>query len=85
MAHDSCYAKGGFTAGDNFGGSNTALQGCNQQLCDSVRGRRRALLETYDIGTFPAIPPDNVRNELNADNDINEFFSHFVFSNGCHR
>lgn len=33
-AHDACYAQHGLSAGGNILGSNPALQGCNQSLCN---------------------------------------------------
>ena len=34
MMHDYCYHQGGFSASSNFGPPNSALQACNQALCD---------------------------------------------------
>jgi RHS repeat-associated protein len=35
MMHDYCYHHGGFSASSNFGPPSSALQACNQALCDT--------------------------------------------------
>jgi hypothetical protein len=88
MAHDACYAQAGFTQMSNFQGSNAQLQACNQQLCNAVNARRASLFQSTGVGQtwLPAVPPDNVMNEIKADQDISLYFTWVVApgGNSCH-
>ena len=88
MAHDVCYAQAGFTPLSNFRGSNAQLQACNQQLCNAVNARRASLFQSTGVGLtwLPAVPPDNVMNEIKADQDISLYFTWGVApgGNSCH-
>jgi RHS repeat-associated protein len=94
MQHDVCY--GSFTFGANYLGTNATLQGCNQILCNAVRGRATALIgqaqanaaaigyntsRGFSPGQF--LTPDQY-NELVADSDINLLFTSLVLpGNSC--
>jgi RHS repeat-associated protein len=86
MAHDLCYDKAGFSPGSNFQGSNAQLQACNQQLCNAVKARQNSLTQSLGKSWLPAVPPENVSNELTADADINFYFTWVVApgGNACH-
>ena len=86
MAHDACYDQAGFTAGSNLQGSNAQLQACNQELCNALRARRNALVQSLGHSWLPADPPANVSSELNADDQINLYLTCVVapWGNSCH-
>jgi RHS repeat-associated protein len=86
MAHDLNYDQGGYTAGSNFQGYNAQLQNYNQLLCNAVRARRNSLTESLGHSWLPSVPPDNVINEIKADQDIDLYFTWVIapWGNACH-
>ena len=42
--HDACYAQAGLSPGSKFQGPNAQLKGCNQNLCNAVRGARQSII-----------------------------------------
>ncbi len=91
QTHDACYDQAGFTPGSNFQGGNAQLQACNQQLCNAVRGARQSIINQAAAagtrtsrGVSPVYTPAQW-SELQADSDINLFFTYIVpGANSCH-
>ena len=91
QTHDACYDQAGFTPGSNFQGGSAQLQACNQQLCNAVRGARQSIINQAAAagtrtsrGVSPVYTPAQW-SELQADSDINLFFTYIVpGANSCH-
>ena len=90
-AHDQCVDQGGFTPGSNYKGPNAQLQGCNQRLCDAVKSERQSIINQAAArgartsrGVSPVYLPGQA-SELQADSDINFFFTWMVRpGTACH-
>jgi hypothetical protein len=91
QTHDACYNQAGFSPGSNFQGGNAQLQGCNQNLCNAVNGARQSIINQAAAagtrtsrGVSPVYTPTQW-NELQADSDINLYFTLIVpGANACH-
>ncbi len=95
QTHDRCYAQGGFSPTSNFSTEqNAALQGCNQALCNAVRGRRAVLTQgAYARGRTlpffsrpaPHYQPGEMT-EQRVDAEINVYFTQVIAPWGvaCH-
>jgi len=89
--HDACYNQAGFSPGSNFQGGNAQLQACNQNLCNAVRGARQSIINQAAAagtrtsrGVSPVYTPGQW-SELQADSDINLYFTYIVpGANSCH-
>jgi RHS repeat-associated protein len=91
QTHDQCYNQAGFSPGSNFQGGNAQLQACNQNLCNAVRGARQSIISQAGAagtrtsrGVSPVYTPGQW-SELQADSDINLYFTYIVpGANSCH-
>jgi RHS repeat-associated protein len=95
LAHDYCYASGQLSMGENLGGAhNSALQACNQALCDTeatIQARLDAKANANGAhdpvygGTYGGLSQAETA-EWNAATDMIDYFTIVPFRghNGCH-
>jgi trimeric autotransporter adhesin len=80
MMHDYCYHQGGFTSSTNFGPPNSALQACNQALCDTESSIASGQGQNMD----ETVQGSNGMLERYAAQDMVNYFSNVPFKgNTC--
>jgi hypothetical protein len=99
QSHDNCYANNGLTVGSNFGLShNSALQGCNQALCNAAQSvqsqimakvtaaRNAFIARGGNIAANPSFTSPAEDSEYSAAGQIIGYFTiaPIIGNNGCH-
>ena len=74
--HDACYAQAGLSPGSKFQGPNAQLKGCNQNLCNAVRGARQSIINqaaargTRNSREVSPVYLPGQESEIEADTDV---------------
>ena len=87
LQHDYCYSQGGFSPTSNVGAHNSALQACNQALCDTENAVKSGLesqaRSTGADNLYEGLSSSNFGQYMAADNIVKYFTVVPFHGNGC--